>query len=167
MRGDARACADAVAAGPAVTREVGILQTPLEPAFFALVDFVPETDSGFEEVLGIAGASAASARRARARGSNFNAATRIVGIRRAVAADAVDRNGCSGQGGIGRLNRSRRGAGLLPNATAARNCRSIDDFDAGVAGVGGTSVVLSAEVAVNIPLWCRVSFDPWRDIAGS
>jgi hypothetical protein len=47
----------------------------------------------------------------------------------------------------------------LPNATATRNCRSIDDLDAGIAGVSGASVVLAAEVAVKVPLGCRVSFD--------
>jgi hypothetical protein len=46
MRSDAGSAVDAVTVRPRVAREVGILQTPMEPALLALVDFVPEAECG-------------------------------------------------------------------------------------------------------------------------
>jgi len=47
---------------------------------------------------------------------------------------------------------SCHGAGLLAYAPATRDCRSVNDPDAAVFHVSGASGILSAEVAVNVPL---------------
>jgi hypothetical protein len=101
-----------------------------ETALFALVNFVPEAEGNFEEVTRVTCAGAASSWRTSPRRENFDAATGVVCKGRAVAANAVGRNGSGAQGWIGRLNRSGNGAGLLPSSAATWNCWRIDDFDA-------------------------------------
>ena len=59
MRGEAGGRSDAVAAGPSVAGEIRVLPTPLEPALFALADFVTEAEGSLADVPGVARASAA------------------------------------------------------------------------------------------------------------
>src|SRR5260370_1126207 len=89
MRGEAGGRSDAVAAGPGIAGEVRVLQTPLEPTLFALVDFVPEAEGGFIDVPGVARASTAGARCSCGTWANFQSAAGGVAVGRTVAADAV------------------------------------------------------------------------------
>ena len=98
MRGEAGGRTDAVAAGPSEAGEVRVLQTPLEPTLFALVDFVPEAEGGFGDVSSVARASAAAAPGVPvATWGNFQSAAGVVGVGRTVTANPVGSNGRSGQ----------------------------------------------------------------------
>ena len=43
--------------------------------------------------------------------------------------------------------------------SATRDCRSIDDLDAGIAGVTGARGILSTVIGVEVPLGCGMVFD--------
>src|SRR5271165_5635232 len=163
MRSDAGVGGDAVAAGPAIAGEVRVLQTPLQPTLFALIDLVPEAEGCLIDVHCVTRASTARSWCAGSSGGNFNSAAAVVGIGGAVTAHVVHRGGNrrGRQGRVGRLNRrSCGGARLLADGAASRNGRSIDDFYLGVSRVSCAAVILAAEVTVKVPLGRRVNFDP-------
>ena len=160
MWGEAGGRTDAVAAGPSPAGEVRVLQTPLEPALFALVDFVPEAEGSFGDVPGVTRASATTARCSCCTWGNFQSAAGVVGIGRAVAADPVGSNGRGGQRRVAGLYGSSHGAGLLAYVAATWNCRGIDDLDAGVTGVARASSIFSTVVRVEVPLRSGMVLDP-------
>ena len=160
MRCEAGGRSDAVAARPSPAGQVRILQTPLNPALFALVDFVPEAEGGFGDVSSVARAGAAASRCSGPSRWSFESAAGVVGVRRTVAANSVGGNGRGGERRIAGLYGSSHRAGLLANIAATWDGRSIDDFDAGVSGVRGASGVLSAVVEIQVPLGRGVVFDP-------
>ena len=93
MRGEAGGRTNTVAAGPSVAGEVRVLQTPLEPALFALVDFVPEAEGGFIDVPCVARASAAGSGCPCCRRWDFQSAAGVVGVGRTVSANSIGSNG--------------------------------------------------------------------------
>src|SRR5712664_4006055 len=84
---------------PAHFVDVGVLNTPLNAALFALVKLVPEAERAFPDVSNIASACAAYAGSSRSRGYGFRGAPGIVSQGRAIAADAIR---CGGKGGRSR-----------------------------------------------------------------
>ena len=82
-----------VGAGPTDLVDVGVLNTPLEPALLALVDLVPEAKGCFADHADVTCARAASARGTRAGRKRFGVATAVVGIGRTVATDTGSGDG--------------------------------------------------------------------------
>src|SRR4029077_11178695 len=93
MRGEAGGRGNAVAAGPSVAGEVRVLQTPLESALFALVDFVPKAEGGFIDVPGVARTTTPASRCPCSTWGNFQSATGVVGVGRTVSANSIGSNG--------------------------------------------------------------------------
>src|SRR5271170_2405786 len=79
-----------VIARPAQSSDIGILHAPAESALRSLVNLVPETKSCFPNEARVASASAAG-RRNDVRGRRvLDAATAVIGERRAVAANLIE-----------------------------------------------------------------------------
>src|SRR5579862_2814745 len=127
------------ASRPALSREVGILNSPAKTAFGSLENLVPESKSSFQDEPGVSRAGAAAGRRELVRWRILCAATRVISKNGTVSADAIGFNRCRRGGGNSRRRRRRRNRGCL------------DDRNAVVPGECFSPSVLAAEVSVDIP----------------
>src|SRR5215469_733661 len=84
-----------IVAGPPLSGEVGVLNSPAETAFRSLGNLIPEPKRSLQDEAGISRAGAASRRSQLVRRRRLTAAARVVGEYRAVSTDpgCFDRSG--------------------------------------------------------------------------